>query len=112
MSTLDRLIRVRRIRERLALVDLAQAQGQAAADAALLERVRLLVGGQGEGVASAAVRSARARIDAQLQDITADVAQRRDRSAVVRDNASQKLAAARAAVDAALARRAEQEDPC
>jgi hypothetical protein len=55
MSALDRLIRVRRIRERLALADLARAQGQAAADAALLERVRSLVGGQGEGVASAAV---------------------------------------------------------
>ena len=112
MSALDRLIRVRRIRERLALADLARAQGQAAADAALLERVRGLVGGQAAGVASAAVRSARARIDAQVQDISAEVAQRRERSVLVRDNASQKLAAARAAVDAALARRAEQEDPC
>lgn len=110
MSLLDRLIRVRRIRERLALVDLARTQGQAAADAALLARVRSLVGGQAEGIASAAVRSARARIDAQVQDIAADVAQRRDRSAIARDTASQKLAAARAAVDAAIARRAEQED--
>ena len=112
MSVLDRLIRVRRIRERLALADLARAQGQAAADAALLERVRSLVGGQSAGVASAAVRSARARIDAQVQDIAAEVAQRRDRSEIVRGDASQKLAAARAAVDAAIARRAEQEDPC
>lgn len=112
MSVLDRLIRVRRIRERLALADLARAQGQAAADAALLERVRSLVGGQSEGVASAAVRSARARIDAQVLDIAAEVSQRRDRSEIVRGDASQKLAAARAAVDAALARRAEQEDPC
>lgn len=112
MSVLDRLIRVRRIRERLALADLARAQGQAAADAALLERVRSLVGGQSEGVASAAVRSARARIDAQVQDIAAEVTQRRDRSEIVRGDASQKLAAARAAVDAAIARRAEQEDPC
>lgn len=112
MSTLERLIRVRRIRERLALADLARAQGQAAADAALLERVRALVGGQGEGVASAALRSARARIDAQVQDIAAEVADRRDRSALVRDEAGHKLAAARAAVDAAIARRAEQEDPC
>ena len=112
MSVLDRLIRVRRIRERLALADLARAQGQAAADAALLERVRSLVGGQSEGVASAAVRSARARIDAQVLDIAAEVSQRRDRSEIVRGDASQKLAAARAAVDAALARRAEQEDLC
>ena len=112
MSLLDRLIKVRRIRERLALADLAHAQGQAVADAVLLARVRSLVGGQGEGVASAAVRSARARIDAQVQDIAVDIAQRRDRSAAIRDEASQKLAAARAAVDAAIARRAEQEDAC
>ena len=112
MSVLDRLIRVRQIRERLALADLARAQGQAAADAVLLERVRGLVGGQGAGVASAAVRSARARIDAQVHDIASEVAVRRDRSVQVRDDASQRLAAARAAVDAAIARHAEQEDPC
>ena len=112
MSVLDRLIRVRQIRARLALADLARAQGQAAADAALLERVRALVGGQGEGVTSAAVRSARARIDAQVHDIAAEVSRRRDRSVELRDDAGQRLAAARAAVDAALARRAEQEDPC
>ena len=109
MSAIDRLIRVRRIRERLALADLARAQGQAAADAALLDRVRGLVGGQADGVATAAARSARARIDGQLQDIAAEVAVRRDRSAALRDDAGRQLAAARAAVDAAIARRAEQE---
>ncbi|WP_353217293.1 hypothetical protein [Sandarakinorhabdus sp.] len=109
MMVIDRLIRVRRIRERLALADLARAQGQAAADAALLERVKGLVGGQTEGVLAAAARSARARIDGQLQDIAADVAVRCDRSAGLRDDASRQLAAARAAVDAALARRADQE---
>lgn len=109
MSAIDRLIRVRRIRERLAMADLARAQGQAAADAALLTRVRGLVGGQADGVASAAARSARARIDGQLQDIAADVALRCDRSAAQRDEAGRQLAAARAAVDAAIARRAEQE---
>lgn len=112
MRALDRLIRVRRIRERLALADLARAQGQAAADAELLVRVRSLVGGQREGIASAAVRSARARIDAQVQDIAVEIALRRDRSDTARDAATRQLAAARAAVDAALARRAEQEDPC
>ncbi|MEN9933295.1 MAG: hypothetical protein RIS17_1868 [Pseudomonadota bacterium] len=112
MSVLDRLIRVRQIRERLALADLARAQGQAAADAALLARVRALVGGQAAGIASAGERSARARIDAQVQDIAADVAVRRDRSLAARDDAARALAAARAAVDAAIARRAEQEDPC
>ena len=66
---------------------------------------------QVEGVASAGVRSARARIDAQVQDIAAEVAQRSGRSLTVRDDASRQLAAARAAVDAAIARRAEQEDP-
>ncbi len=108
-TLMDRIIRVRRIRERLALADLARAQGQAAADAALLDRVRALVGGQGGGTAPAATRAARARIDGQLQDIAADIAQRRDRSAARRDDASRQLAAARAAVDAALNRRAEQE---
>ena len=112
MRVIDRLIRVRRIRERLALADLARVAGQAAADAALLARVRGLVAGQDEGVASAGVRSARARIDAQVQDIAADVAHRCARSAAARDSSSQRLAAARAAVDAALARRAEQEEPC
>ncbi|WP_353199624.1 hypothetical protein [Sandarakinorhabdus sp.] len=112
MSAIDRLIRVRRIRERLALADLARAQGQAAADAALLTRVRGLVGGQPDGVLSAAARSARARIDGQLQDIAADVALRGERSAALRDDAGRQLAAARAAVDAAIARRAEQEGSC
>jgi hypothetical protein len=112
MSAIDRLIRVRRIRERLALADLARAQGQAAADAALLTRVRGLVGGQADGVLSAATRSARARIDGQLQDIAADVALRGERSAALRDDAGRQLAAARAAVDAAIARRAEQEGSC
>lgn len=110
VTPLDRLIRVRRIRERLAMADLARAQGRAAADAALLERVRALVGGQGIGVASAAARSSRARSDGQLHDIAAAVAQRRDLSLTARDDAGRQLAAARAAVDAALARRAAQED--
>ncbi|OYQ31165.1 hypothetical protein CHU93_05000 [Sandarakinorhabdus cyanobacteriorum] len=108
-TPIDRLIRVRRIRERLALADLARAQGQAAADAALLGRVRALVGGQGEGTANAGARAARARIDGQLQAIAADIADRQTRALARRDEASRQLAAARAAVDAALARRAEQE---
>ena len=112
MIGIDRLIRVRRIRERLALADLARAQGQSAADAALLVRVRSLVAGQPAGLLSAGARSARARIDGQLQDIAADVVLRQHRSDAVRDAAAQQLAAARAAVDAAVARRAEQEDPC
>ncbi len=109
-TALDRLIRVRRIRERLALAELARAQGQAAADAALLSRVRALVGGQGEGTAPAGTRAARARIDGQLQAIAADISNRHDRALGLRDEASRQLAAARAAVDAALARRAEQEN--
>lgn len=110
-SLLDRVIRVRRIRERLAMADLARAQGQAAADAALLDRVRSLVGGQGANTQAAGTRAARARIDGQLQDIAAQIAERRDRSAAARDAAGRQLAAARAAVDAALNRRAEQEGP-
>ncbi|MBU6166218.1 MAG: hypothetical protein KGQ52_08790 [Alphaproteobacteria bacterium] len=108
-TALDRLIRVRRIRERLAMADLARAQGQAAADAALLGRVRALVGGQGQGTATAGARAARARIDGQLQAIAADVAGRQQRSLAARDDAGRQLAAARAAVDAAVARRAEQD---
>jgi len=111
-TLLDRIIRVRRIRERLAMADLARAQGQAAADAALLDRVRSLVGGQGANTQAAGTRAARARIDGQLQDIAADVALRGQRSAALRDDAGRQLAAARAAVDAAIARRAEQEGSC
>ncbi len=110
VTSLDRLIRVRRIRERLAMADLARAQGRAAADAALLERVRALVGGQGPGVASAAARAARARSDGQLHDIAAVVAQRQDQALRARDDAGRQLAAARAAVDAAIARRAALEE--
>lgn len=110
VTPLDRLIRVRRIRERLALADLARAQGRAAADAALLERVRALVGGQGTGIEPAAVRAARARSDGQLGEIAAAVAQRHAAAATARDAASRQLAAARAAVDAAIARRAALED--
>jgi hypothetical protein len=110
VTPLDRLIRVRRIRERLALADLARAQGRAAADAALLERVRALVGGQAPGVDGAAARAARARSDGQLHDIAAVLAERHDQSAAARDAAGRQLAAARAAVDAAIARRAAQED--
>ena len=110
LTPLDRLIRVRRIRQRLAMADLARAQGQAAADAALLARVRALVGGQGDGTAPAAARAARARIDGQLQMIAADIAQRHVVALTARDAAGRQLAAARAAVDAAVARRAEQEE--
>jgi hypothetical protein len=110
VTPLDRLIRVRRIRERLAMADLARAQGRAAADAALLERVRSLVGGQDAGVMGAAARSARARSDAQLHEIAAAVAQRRDGALAARDDAGRQLAAARAAVDAAIARRAALEE--
>jgi hypothetical protein len=110
VTPLDRLIRVRRIRERLAMADLARAQGRAAADAALLARVRALVGGQEAGVVGAATRAARARSDGQLHDIAADVVQRRDQALTARDAAGRQLAAARAAVDAAIARRAAQEE--
>lgn len=110
VTPLDRLVRVRRIRERLALADLARAQGRAAADAALLERVRALVAGQAVGAAPAAVRAARAASDAQLHDIAAAVAERGGQSRAARDVASRQLAAARAAVDAAIARRAAQEE--
>jgi hypothetical protein len=110
VTPLDRLIRVRRIRERLAMADLARAQGRAAADAALLERVRALVGGQALGIASAAARSSRARSDGQVFDIETAVSQRCDQSLAARDAAGRRLAAARAAVDAALARRADQEE--
>ncbi|WP_164158268.1 hypothetical protein [Sandarakinorhabdus rubra] len=110
VTPIDRLIRVRRIRERLAMADLARAQGRAAADAALLERVRALVGGQAPGVANAAARAARARSDGQLADIASAIATRGAEAEAARDAASRQLAAARAAVDAAIARRAAQED--
>lgn len=110
MTILDRIIRVRRLRERLALADLARAQGQAAADAALLQRVRALVGGQATGALPAAARAARARSDAQVQDLAVTLVQRHADATRRRDAAAQALTAARAAVDAALARRAEQEE--
>lgn len=110
MDTLDRLIRVRAIKARLALAALGAARRDLAQDEALLARVAGLRLGQAMGSASAASAQARAQADLQLGKLAEAVADRAGRNRLRVAQQTDRLAAARAAVDAALHRRAEWED--
>ncbi len=109
--TLDRLIRVRRVRARLALAALGRSQVRQLAETALLERVAVLVeqGGSGAGEVSASAVAARASADAMLGRLAEDVGRRLAETAAEKRALAEALGRARAAVDAAVARRAERE---
>ncbi len=109
--TLDRLIRVRRVRARLALAALGRSQVRQLAETALLERVAVLIeqGGTRAGAVSAPAVASRASADALLGRLAEDVGRRLAETAAEKRALAEALGRARAAVDAAVARRAEQE---
>lgn len=109
LQALDRLIRVREIRARQALAAAGRVEARRQAEAALVVRVERLIARQtpvGEMTALAA--SARASGDGVLGALADDT---RARLAVTGAEAARlaaALARARAAVDAAVARRAQR----
>ncbi|WP_426165111.1 hypothetical protein [Sandarakinorhabdus sp. DWP1-3-1] len=108
---LDRLIRVRRVRARLVLAALGRTQARALAEAALQARVTNLLahGGAAPGPVAAAAAASRAMTDAMLGRLADDVARRLAATTAERRAGVEALGRARAAVDAAVARRAERE---
>lgn len=110
-ATFDRLIRVREVRARLALAALGRAQARVEAEAALLARVDGLLGrgGAAPGLVPADTATARATADAMLGRLADDVGRRLAGTEAERERLGDALGRARAAVDAAVARRAERE---
>lgn len=110
-AVFDRLIRVRRVRSRLALAALGRTQVRQLAEAALLDRVAALVGsgGAGRGIVAADAATARAAADAVLGRLADDVGRRLAVSRAEQAGLAAALARAKAAVDAAVARRADRE---
>ncbi len=110
-ETLDKLIRVRRVRARLALAALGRTQARQLGEAGLLARVRLLLdnGGARPGEMSAGALKARAASDAMLRQLAEDVSRRLGGTGAEKARLGEALGRARAAVDAAVARRAERE---
>jgi hypothetical protein len=107
---LDRLIRVRRIRARQAMADLARAQAAARESRALIARLAALRHGALPGVQAVAAARARWAADATLARLADDLTGRlAAREAAVADAAA-RLARAQAAVDAAITRRANWEE--
>ncbi len=111
MRMLDRLIRVRGVRARLAMAALGRVQARQVAEAALLDRVTALLAGGGAeaGVVAADAAAARASADAMLGRLSDDVGRRLTATEAERRSLGDALGRARAAVDAAVARRAERE---
>ena len=112
LQALDRLIRVREIRVRQAMAAAGRVETRRQSEAALAARVeRLLVQAPavtGPVLAQAAL--ARAAGDAVLGALADDSRARLAATRAEQERLAQALAKARAAVDAAVARRAEREE--
>ena len=110
-QVLDRLIRVRRVRARLALAALGRSQARQVAETALLERVAVLLGqgGSAPGPVAANAGASRVTADAMLGRLADDIARRLAGTALEKRGLAEALGRARAAVDAAVERRAERE---
>jgi hypothetical protein len=108
---LDRIIRVRRVRARQAAAALGRVQARQLSEAGLLARVRTLLaqGGARTGPVAAGELKARLASDAMLARLAEDVSRRLGGTAEERARLGDALSRARAAVDAAVSRRAEQE---
>ena len=108
----DRLIRVREIRARQALMAAGRVETRRQAEAALVARVeRLLVRERpAAGPVRAQAASARAAGDAVLGVLADDSRARLATTCAEQVQVAQALRRARAAVDAAVARRAEREE--
>lgn len=111
LQALDRLIRVREIRARQALAASGQVETRRQAEAALVDRVeRLMVRPPAHGPMLALAASARAAGDAVLGALADDSQARLAATRAEQARLALALGKARAAVDAAVARRAERED--
>lgn len=112
-DAIDRVIQVREVRARLAMAALGRARARQAAEAALNARIEMLLtaGGAAQGRVAANAAAARASADAMLGRLAADVGKRLAASASETAELGAALGRARAAVDAAIARRAERETP-
>ncbi|MFZ4689565.1 MAG: hypothetical protein ACOYLS_10030 [Polymorphobacter sp.] len=108
----DRLIRVRRVRARLAMAALGRVQARQLAERALHDRVAALLagGGSARGPVAADAANARAAADAMLGRLADDVGRRLAGTRAEQRQLGEALARAQAAVDAAVARRADRED--
>ena len=109
MSALERLIRVRRVRHRLAMAALGQAQSRTRHEAALAARVSALVTGFPPAHSAAAAVNARHAANTMLAGLADDLARRLQASLDDRDRRALAVARAQAAVDAAVARLAERD---
>ena len=110
LATLDRLIRVRRVQAQLAMAALGRTQVRSQSEAALLARVSVLLGGGGAaaGVVAADAANARAAADAVLGRLAGDIGLRLSETRAEQARLAAALGRARAAVDAAVARRTEK----
>ena len=111
-ATLDRLIRVREVRARLAMAALGRVESRRLAEADLDARVQALLAGSGSSIGrvDANAANARAAADAMLGRLADDVARRLAVTSTEQQRVAETLARARAAVDAAVNRRAERDD--
>ncbi|MFZ4109275.1 MAG: hypothetical protein ACOYKQ_02250 [Polymorphobacter sp.] len=109
-TMLDRLIRVREVRARLALVALGRLESRRQAEAELDARVQALLtgGGTSLGRINAGAANARAAADALLGRLADDLARRLAVANAEQRRLADALVLARAAVDAAVNRRAER----
>lgn len=111
LQALDRLIRVREIRARQALAAAGRVETRRQAEAALVKRVErlLLRAPVAQGPMLAMAASARAAGDAVLGALADDSRARLAATRSEQVRLAQALNKARAAVDAAVARRADRE---
>ena len=109
-ATLDRLIRVREVRARLALAALGRVESRRRGEAALDGRVQALLAGSGSNIGRVDANAANARVaaDAMLGRLADDVARRLAVTGAEQQQLADALARARAAVDAAVNRRADR----
>lgn len=112
LQALDRLIRVREVRARQALAAAARIETQRRGEAALLARVEQLVAHTPppNGLIAAMATSARATADSVLWALADDSRARLVLTDTEATRLAHSLAQARAAVDAAVARRQSYED--
>lgn len=111
LQALDRLIRVREIRARQALAAAGRVETRRQAETALVARVEsLLERPAASGPVLAQAASARAAGDAVLGALAHDSRTRLAATRAEQQRLAKALAEARAAVDAALARREQRKD--
>ncbi len=111
VKALDRLVQVRRVRVLAAAAALGRVQARQLNEKGLLARVRTLLaqGGTQTGPVQAAELKARLASDAMLARLAEDVSRRLGGTDAERARLGEALGRARAAVDAAVERRAERE---